>query len=126
MKKIVLILGCTFLLFGCNSPQVKLLRENDTPAFDNPVVTNQIQIKNGQFEPKIIQVVPGQKVTFINLDKSTHTVASDPYPKNDALPDLYSPPLYSNDKYEYSFNLYGTWGFHLEDNPSVSGKVLVE
>jgi len=39
---------------------------------------------------------------------------------------LYSPPLYPNGKYEYSFNLYGTWGFHLEDNPSVSGKIVVE
>ena len=83
-----------------------------------------IEIKNNQFSPAITEISLGQTLIFKNLDSSPHQVAADPYPNSD-LPDLFSGDLFKNQTWDYVFKKSGTFGIHLDDNPSVLGKVMV-
>lgn len=125
---IVLAAILSITLSGCTLPQIKGIRDEpqEETVSPEPVRTTGVAIRDNQFDPKIIAVTAGQTVTFINFDKSSHTIASDPYPDNSDLPDLYSPPVYKNESYKYTFQKTGTFGYHLQENPSVRGEVVVE
>jgi len=125
--KIKLVLGmilAVFIFSGCNMPQIGKLDVTSTPRMAEK--TNEITISEDGFSPKDSVVSIGETVTFKNLDSSPHTVASDPHPAHDQLIDLYSTPIFKTQSYKYVFTKRGDFGFHLEDNPSISGKIVVE
>jgi len=131
MKKILsAVLGVilALILSGCSLPQVKGIRDEPQEAATTPSVieTTQVKIQSNGFEPESIMVLSGQTVTFINLDRDPVSIASDPYPENSDLPDLYSKPIYKNETYQYTFSRPGKFGYHLQENPSVRGKVVVK
>jgi len=127
----LLVLILSFQLTGCASPEVKALRNNEANTSDasgdqTPEQSNRIFISRGEVQPKIILVSTGDTVYFSNLDGNPHRIASDPHPEHSLLPELYSNVIYKDEVYEFIFSIPGTWGYHLEDNPSIRGEIVVE
>jgi plastocyanin len=124
----ITLITLILLATGCTNLKVESIR-NDPLVYapsPTPVETDLISIEEGRFYPQIIKVTTGTVVTFANLDKTRHLVISDPHPEHDQLPDLYSNYLIEGEKYLYRFDKPGTYGVHLEDNPSVSAEIKVE
>ena len=125
------VFGVVALLFltGCNSLKILSLREEqvegNSSSDDLVKKTDTVLIKNGTVWPRNITVGEGDRVKFINKEGPPQRIYSDPHPAHSDLPEFYSPPIYPGEVYEFVFTKTGFWGYHLEDNPSVSGQVIV-
>jgi plastocyanin len=88
----------------------------------------QVSITSDKFFPAVIDISAGQQITWTNQDSSGHWVASDPYPKDDALKTLNSGgPLQQNESYTYTFEKAGTYTYHDELHPQdLQGMVRVK
>ncbi len=88
----------------------------------------QVAISDGKFVPQVIDVKIGTSVTWTNQENTGHWVASDPYPKNDALKSLNSKgPLQQNEAYTYTFDKAGTYTYHDDLQPlDLKGTVRVK
>jgi len=130
MRNIVLALAFVVLcigLTGCGMPKIGSIRDQNTTQADAiPELSNVIKIENDKIVPSQAIIQIGEGVIFLNLDSKTHRIVSDPHPEHSLLLDLDSELMYKNEKYEYIFQNAGQWGYHLEDNPSIKGKVIVE
>ncbi len=115
-----------FLLCGCQNLQIKSIRDYGASATVTAQLTSSIKIENGAFSPSRAQMSAGQEITIINLDSTSHQVACDPHPTHDSLSDCVSPILYHGDQFSYKIKNEGEYGFHLEDNPSVTEKIVVK
>jgi len=98
---------------------------NNTDLTNNSVnVTNTanltIEINNSIYNPSILTIKKGQTVTWINKDKTTHTITSD------SGTELSSRILMENQTYEHKFQFDGTYEYHCEINKSMKAKVIVE
>jgi len=98
---------------------------NNTDLTNNSVnVTNTanltIEINNSIYKPSILTIKKGQTVTWINKDKTTHTITSD------SGTELSSRILMENQTYEHKFQFDGTYEYHCEINKSMKAKVIVE
>lgn len=86
-----------------------------------------IEITDSGFVPATIEITKGDSVTWTNLDKKSHQIASDPYPTNTLLPDLVSEPLFTNDSFTFTFDQVGTFTYHDNLNPlKLRGTVIVK
>jgi len=93
------------------------------------VKTNQAQVEivKGSFSPATLKIAKGDIVVWTNKDTSSHQVASDPYPSNDAVPGLLSDPLAAGDSFSFTFNQAGTFTYHDNLNPQkLNGTIVVE
>lgn len=116
-----------FIFSGCSAPKVQSLRDAASPESSAVVVTTSIiEITKTGFKPDTITIPPGETVIIKNSDDTVHQVAADPHPTHDVLPDLYSSPIYKSESYTYRFLKEGTYGLHLEDNPSVLATIIVK
>lgn len=114
-------------LSGCAAPQVQTLRESASPVRSSTVVTTSVvEITKNGFKPSAINVSVGETVIFKNYDDAPHQVAADPHPTHDVLPHLFSAQIYKNRSYRFVFDQQGSFGVHLEDNPSVLAKIIVK
>ena len=88
----------------------------------------QIAITDTKFVPQVIDVKVGTSVMWTNQDSSPHWIASDPYPKDDALKSLNSGgPKQQNESFTYTFDKAGTYSYHDELHPdSLQGVVRVK
>jgi len=89
-----------------------------------PVYTPQTTILIGSagVNPQILVVSRGVTVTWLNLDMGVHIITSDA-----ADPDAFtSPPLTTNHRYQFTFTIPGTYGYHSTDNPTIKGTVIVQ
>jgi len=112
---------------GCSAPKVQSLRDTTSPESSAVVVTTSIiEITKNGFKPTSITIPPGETLIIKNSDDAVHQIASDPHPTHDVLPDLYSSSIYKGESYTYRFLKHGTYGLHLEDNPSVLATVTVK
>lgn len=114
----------TLFLSGCTSPEIKSVREVESPE-SIVYETTKMKIQNARFVPEKITVKLGSEVTFTNLDDQSYIIASDPHPEHTDLQDLYSPPIYTGKSYKYVFSKEGYFGVHLEENPSIKGQIIV-
>jgi len=116
----------SIVLCGCEGPKIKSMADAQVSSTPTAVSTNIIEIKNGNFSPQIVKLSTGSKLTFINEDGASHRIASDPHPTDDDLAALNSQVLYKNETFSVVISQIGEYKFHLEDNPSVGGKIIVE
>jgi len=117
------VLGALFLLVaafvvasGCSG-----LSQSSVPP--TPVYTPQttILIGSGGANPPIMVIDKGVTLTWLNLDLGIHVITSDP-----GDPDTFtSPPLGNNHRYQFTFTVPGTYGYHCTDNPLIKGTVIV-
>lgn len=86
-----------------------------------------VSITAGGFVPATVEIEKGSSVTWINLDKKSHQVASDPHPTHTLLPELVSDPLFTNDSFTFTFDKTGTFTYHDHLNPlKLRGTVVVK
>ena len=89
----------------------------------------QVDIGSKGFIPATISITVGQSVTWKNTDVNmkAHWVASDPYPIDNALPGLNSHgSIKPDDSYSYIFSKAGTYTYHDNLDPSLTGTVIVK
>lgn len=125
---VVALVGGYFYLKSTNPGAlngIPRVNEQQTPVA--PQMQAQVTITDKGFSPATIKVKKGSQVTWTNLDKAPHLVASDPHPTHTLLPGLESPVLLSNDSYSFIFEKVGSFTYHDHLNPyKFKGTVIVE
>jgi plastocyanin len=103
-------------------------KSNDKTINTTQETTANVSISASSFFPNVIDVKPGQPVTWTNTDSNPHWIASDPYPKDDALKSLNSNgTIGQNETYSYTFEKAGTYTYHDELHPTdLMGTVRVK
>jgi len=81
---------------------------------------NQIKIDNFSFGPMTLTVPVGSTVTWINEDDVPHTVVSA------EGKEFKSPPLDTDQKFNYTFAKAGTYSYYCSVHPKMTGKVVVK
>jgi plastocyanin len=85
-----------------------------------------IDVKSGTgFSPKNMTVTKGTAVTWIALDSSAPTVASNPHPTHNDIPGFETTTIYMGQSWSYTFTTAGTWGYHNHNFPEQAGTVTV-
>jgi len=95
-----------------------------TAAIAKPLV--QVEVGQDGFSPKSVQINSGDSVTWINNGTASHEVAADPFPSKATLPGLDSGELSSGQSYQFNFAKPGTYTYHDQLNPLLSGTVVVQ
>jgi plastocyanin len=82
--------------------------------------TNEVTIQNFAFSPANITVKKGTKVTWTNQDSVGHTVTADSGDgPNSQL-------LNQGQSYTFTFDTVGTFKYHCQPHPKMTGTVVVE
>ena len=114
---ILIFLAVLILIAGCTNKVAPAV--NPAPAY-TPQTT--ILIESDGVNPQILVVSRGITVTWLNRDMGLHTITSDA-----GDPDFFtSPPLESNDRYQFTFTIPGTYGYHCIDNAAIKGTIIVQ
>lgn len=116
MAGVLLLMISLILSAGCT---------NSTPPIPppTPVYTPQttILINSASVNPQVLVISKGVTVTFLNLDMGRHFITSDP-----GDPDSFTSPLLeTNHRYQFTFTVPGTYGYHCADNVAIKGTVIV-
>src|SRR5829696_10047742 len=82
--------------------------------------TTTVNIKDFAFHPSHITVAPGTKVTWVNKDKTAHTVTATRPAKAFA-----SGKLMQGRKFSFMFKRPGTYYYHCAIHPNMKGAVHV-
>lgn len=98
-----------------NTPPANNPPVNNPPA-SNPAINN-VVIKNFTFSPSTITVKKGSTVVWINDDAIPHQVAVDGM----AIGTI----ITTGNSYAVNFTKTGTYNYHCNIHPSMTGKVLV-
>jgi plastocyanin len=92
-------------------------------------VAVEVTIRDKAFHPRDVVIRAGESVRWVNRDRVTHTVLSNPGPEGcqpAAAEDFASYPLEPDKTYEYQFTKPGTYPYHcLMHGCSMSGSVTV-
>lgn len=78
------------------------------------------------FEPEILKVTVGTKVTFINKSDTTADVSSAIHPTHALFPLLNLGTFNDGGSLSVKFDKQGTYKYHNHLNPSQTGEVVVE
>ena len=115
MAGVLLLIAALVFMAGCaGSPPSR----SSTPVY-TPQTT--VLIGSSDVNPQVMVIDKGVTVTFLNLDMGVHTITSDT-----GDPDSFtSPPLVNNNRYQFTFTIAGTYGYHCTDNPSIKGTIIV-
>ena len=112
----VLLIIVLIFFSGCIKPS--------TPAIPpTPVYTPQttILIGSADVNPQILVISRGVTITWLNLDMGIHTISSDI-----GDPDSFtSPPLANSNRFQFTFTIPGTYGYHCSDNRLIKGTIIV-
>lgn len=91
-----------------------------------PVPVAEVRITAQGFEPSVISVKKGTKITWVNDDDKMHQVVSNPHPSHEGLSGLKSEILNNEQTYEYTAGQTGSYGYHDEINPIINGTIEVQ
>ena len=81
--------------------------------------TFNIKVENNKFTPDVITIGKGTSLKWTNLDSAAHTVTSDDE-------DFDSGQLSEDDTFTYKFDKLGTFDYHCENHPTMTGSVIVK
>jgi plastocyanin len=132
---VIFVLILFFLLISCrtNANQSADSAENTrqaeqeiTSSQTDTQVDNEVQIemKNIRFDPDMITVKAGTKITWVNSDSIPHTVTSGKRDNESGLFD--SGNINSGGNFSYTFNEKGTFDYFCKIHPGMKGAVVVE
>jgi plastocyanin len=116
MTGTLLLFTALILVAGCanQSPQTP----PTTPVY-TPKTT--ILIGSSSVNPQILVVERGVTVTWLNNDMGRHIVTSDV-----GDPESFTSPLLENNhRYQFTFTVPGTYGYHCADNAAIKGTIIV-
>ncbi len=83
-------------------------------------------IQNVGFSPNAVTVTKGTAVTWIAMDDSMPTVASNPHPTHTDIPDFETATIPMGQTWSFVFAQTGTWGYHNHNFPDQGGTVTVK
>lgn len=78
------------------------------------------------FTPTSMTVPAGTAVTWIALDDSAPTVASNPHPTHTDIPGFETTTVSMGQSWSFTFTQTGTWGYHNHNFPDQGGTVTVQ
>jgi plastocyanin len=84
-------------------------------------VPNQVTIDNFAFNPPLLTVAVGTKVTWINRDDVPHTATSTAKPRV-----IDSGPLDTDDQFTHAFVAPGTYDYFCAVHPHMTGRIVVK
>src|SRR5262249_29572686 len=84
-------------------------------------VEKQIVIDNFTFDPPMLTVPVGTKVTWVNHDDVPHTATSTAKPKR-----FDSKTLDTDDKFSHVFTAPGTYDYFCAVHPKMTGRIIVK
>lgn len=82
--------------------------------------------QNVGFTPSAMTVPAGTAVTWIALDDSVPTVASNPHPTHTDIPGFETTAIMMGQSWSFTFTQTGTWGYHNHNFPDQGGTVTVQ
>lgn len=88
------------------------------PASTAATATNAATIKGFSFQPDVLKVKVGAKVTWTNDDTIAHTVTAD-------TNSFASGNLQPGGSFSFTFTRPGTYAYHCSIHPSMHGSVVV-
>ena len=91
--------------------------ENATDA----VATDEVEIEDFAFKSANITIKKGTKVTWTNKDSVSHTVT----PDEESSAFQGSGSLSKDATYSFTFNTVGTYSYHCQPHPNMTGTVTV-
>jgi len=103
------------ILSGCAQQTINQAEKNDIKKTSQEVVT--VSIKNFAFNPAVISITKGTKVTWVNEDSAPHTTTSEG--------SFDSGTLSKGQSFSYIFAEAGTFNYKCSIHPSMKGKVVV-
>jgi plastocyanin len=118
MKKTALVVVLSLGLAACGGGGSK---SDSTGPSATPAAV--ITITNGVASPKSVTVAPGSQVQFVNNDRLSHAMYSDPHPEHTDCPEFDSVGFLSPGQSRQTGNLNTTrtCGFHDHDDPFNAG-----
>ena len=117
MQTILQILGIAFFM-TMHSPQSRASVSRSALSAGAPA-TSEVKIDNFSFGPAALTISAGTTVTWINRDDIPHTVVS---------PDkvFKSKVLDTDEKFSFTFDKPGEYGYFCSVHPKMTGKVVVQ
>ncbi len=110
-----------------NSQKQSNKEQTDKSSEAKVIREGEVKVTSDGFEPQIIKVSKGTKVTWVNEDDQVHQVASDPHPTHTNLKNLDSGEMEKGITYSFTFNDKGSFTYHDHINPlKFSAEVVVE
>ena len=115
-----LIAGC---LNGCSQRQSAAMPI--APAAESTAAAHsgeqQVTIDNFAFDPQVLTISPGTKVTWLNRDDVPHTATS-----SDSPAKFNSKAIDTDEKFSYVFTQPGTYPYFCAVHPKMTGKIVVK
>jgi plastocyanin len=117
VQTILQILGIAFFM-TMHSPQSRASVSRSALSAGAPA-TSEVKIDNFSFGPAALTISAGTTVTWINRDDIPHTVVS---------PDkvFKSKVLDTDEKFSFTFDKPGEYGYFCSVHPKMTGKVVVQ
>jgi plastocyanin len=81
----------------------------------------QVTIDNFAFDPQVLTISPGTKVTWLNRDDVPHTATSSESP-----PKFNSKTIDTDEKFSYVFTQPGTYPYFCALHPKMTAKIVVK
>src|ERR1041385_4545294 len=88
-------------------------------AKDDDDKAHKVTIHNLKYDPANLTIKPGETVVWTNMDDNDHTVISD---EKDVFA---SDNLGNGDKFRFTFEKKGKFGYHCKYHPRMKGLVVV-
>jgi plastocyanin len=86
-----------------------------------PIAISNVNIQNFAFNPQVVTIANGAMVTWKNFDSTGHQIITD-----GDLPALQSGIIDQNEDFNFTFDQTGTWKYHCNIHPSMTGTVIVK
>jgi plastocyanin len=117
VQTILQILGIAFFM-TMHSPQPRASVSHSAARSGAPA-SSEVKIDNFSFGPAALTISAGTTVTWINRDDIPHTVVS---------PDkvFKSKVLDTDEKFSFTFDKPGEYGYFCSVHPKMTGKVVVQ
>jgi len=92
-----------------------------TDAIATRSAQQQVTIDNFAFDPQVLTVPAGTKVTWLNRDDVPHTATS-----SDSPPKFNSKAIDTDEKFSYVFTQPGTYPYFCAVHPHMTAKIVVK
>ena len=131
---VILVIGAAILLLTNNTNIKNMTDQNTTEQKSQITQTAESIVNNTQnikltvvgFDPKIVSIVSGTRVLWVNQSGVQATINSDPYPNNNLWSFLNLGIFENGQSMSVSFTKPGTYTYHNQLKPEQSGTVIVK
>jgi hypothetical protein len=125
LKRFLTLTAAGLVLAGCSK------NDNSGATTPSPTPSAVITLSSGGISPKSVTVQRGSQVQFVNNDRVSHQMNSDPHPEHTDCPEINAVGFLSPNQSRQTGNLNTarTCGFHdhdLPDNPSFKGTIVIQ